>query len=441
MATEVMQKKHKAYPEYKDSGVKWLGNIPAHWHVKPLKRICTILSGSTPKSGEPDYWNGDIAWATPDDLGSLVGDTLHTTQRMITPDGYVSCGTTLAPAGSLVLSTRAPIGYLAIAGIPLCTNQGCRCLAFREEVQNRFYYYQLLCSKQELSSLGQGATFKELSRDNLSAVYFALPPKDEQCAIVSFLDRETARIDLLIAKREHQIEILQEKRVALISQAVTKGLNPNIPMRDSGIFWLGKVPAHWDVQRSKVIFKEIDDRTDVGTEELLTVSHITGVTPRSEKEVTMFMAESLEGYKRCRAGDLVINTMWAWMGALGTAKQDGIVSPSYNVYRSRSGHLISGYYDRLFRIQHFKEEIRRYSKGIWTSRLRLYPDEFFLIQVPIPPEGEQQAVADFLDREDRHINDFVAKVQDSIEKLREYRTTLISAAVTGRIDVRREAEL
>lgn len=205
----------------KDSGFEWLGEIPEHWALKPLKRTFRILNGSTPKSSEPTYWDGDIPWVTPDDLGSMKGDTLETTQRMITQEGYESCGTSLAPAGSLILSTRAPIGHLALAGVPMCTNQGCRSLAFRGEDNIRFYYYKLLAAKQELESWGQGCTFKELSRDRLGHVFLSSPPIDEQRAIAAFLDRETARIDAMIGKVRDSIEKLREYRTALISAAVT----------------------------------------------------------------------------------------------------------------------------------------------------------------------------------------------------------------------------
>jgi len=326
----------RSYPEYKDPGNEWLGEIPEHWNIKALKRIFIIISGSTPKSSEPAYWDGDILWATPDDLGKLDGDTLLTTSRLITEAGYKSCGTSLASGGSLILSTRAPIGHIGIAGTPLCTNQGCRSLVFRKNDDTRYYYYLLLASHSELESWGQGSTFKELSRTKLEAIYFVSPPVIEQRAIASFLDRETARIDSLVEKKERQIELLQEKRSALISHVVTKGLNPDAPMKDSGIEWLGEIPEHWDEVRSKAVFYEVKERSESGVEELLTVSHITGVTTRSSKQVSMFMAESLEGYKKCITGDLVINTMWAWMGALGIAFQCGVVSPSYNVYRFRS---------------------------------------------------------------------------------------------------------
>ena len=205
----------------KNSGIEWLGEIPEHWEVKALKYVFRILNGSTPRSGEPFYWDGDIPWATPDDLGSLQGDSLFSTRRMITKDGYNSCGTSLAPAGSLVLSTRAPIGHLAIAAVPLCTNQGCRCLVFHAKDETRFFYYQLLTARQELESWGQGSTFQELSRDKLGAIYLVAPPLSEQCAIAAFLDRETARIDTLIEKIRKSIDLLREYRTALITAAVT----------------------------------------------------------------------------------------------------------------------------------------------------------------------------------------------------------------------------
>ena len=152
--------------------------------------------------------------------------------------------------------------------------------------------------------------------------------------------------------------------------------------------WLGEVPAHWEVKRNKSIFRQADDRSTTGEEELLSVSHITGVTPRSEKTVNMFMAETLEDYKRCQPGDLVINTMWAYMGALGTAKILGVVSPSYNVYRTRNPECINPQYiDYLYRTPRHITEIGRNSRGVWESRLRLYPNEFFDMRTPLPPRN------------------------------------------------------
>ncbi|HXF91832.1 MAG TPA: restriction endonuclease subunit S [Nitrospiraceae bacterium] len=431
--------KWKPYPAYKDSGIEWLGKIPTNWETKRLKRLFRVVNGSTPKSGESDYWDGDIPWVTPDDLGELVVPELSRPTRYITRKGYESCGTTLVPEGSLVLSTRAPIGHLAIAGVPLCTNQGCRSLVFSRRQSERYYYYQVLAARRELESLGDGSTFKELAKESLESVLLLEPPPDEQRAIAAFLDRETAKIDALVAKKERLIELLQEKRAALITHAVTKGLDPTVPMKDSGVEWLGRIPAHWEIKRNKVLFREIDHRSLEGEEELLTVSHITGVTKRSEKEVYMIEAESHEGYKLCERDDLAINTMWAWMGALGIAGEPGMVSPSYNIYRLKDRALLPRYYDYLCRIPAHVSELTRFSKGVWKSRLRLYPEEFFEIITPVPKPKEQQAIAEMLDRETAKLDALIAKVREGIEKLKEYRTALISVAVTGKIDVREEA--
>lgn len=205
----------------KDSGVEWLGEVPEHWQIMRLKWIFKTLNGSTPKSSEPNYWGGEIPWATPDDLGSLRGDTLIETQRSITYAGYNSCGTSLAPIGSIILSTRAPIGYLAIAGKAMCANQGCKILAFKNNDNKRFFYYQLILARTELESFGQGSTFKELAGSKLNSIPLVLPPLDEQHSISAFLDLETMKIEALISKIRLAVDKLKEYRTSLISSAVT----------------------------------------------------------------------------------------------------------------------------------------------------------------------------------------------------------------------------
>ena len=261
-----------------------------------------------------------------------------------------------------------------------------------------------------------------------------LPTLPEQRAIADFLDRETAKIDELISEKERLIELLAEKRWALITHAVTRGLDPEAPMRDSGVEWLGEIPRHWGKQLAKWLFKEVDERSNTGEGDLLTVSHLTGVTLRSEKEVNMFMAETLEGYKICQPGDLVINTLWAWMGAMGVAFQHGLISPAYNVYRSL-GQLEPRFVDYLVRIPIFAQEVIRYSKGVWSSRLRLYPEGFFQVVLPVPPVEEQRIIVDSLDRETEKMDSLNTATQETIKLLRERRAALISAAVTGQIRV------
>jgi type I restriction enzyme S subunit len=194
---------------------------------------------------------------------------------------------------------------------------------------------------------------------------------------------------------------------------------------------LGKPPSHWRCERNRVLFELVDERTGDGTEDdLLSVSHLTGVTRRADKDVTMFLAESFEAYKHCEPGDLVVNTMWAWMGALGVSPLNGIISPSYHVYRMRNGSSHPKYFDYLFRTPAYVAEITRQSTGVWTSRLRLYPDVFFDMECFVPPAEEQRAIADYLDRKTAAIDALIEKKERLITLLAEKRAALINQAVT-----------
>jgi len=216
------------------------------------------------------------------------------------------------------------------------------------------YVFQSTETIELLTSLSESAT-RSHSRVNPSDIIkfkIPQPPLETQRRIADYLDRETARIDALVAEKEKMLALLEEKRTALISRAVTRGLDPNVPMKPSGLDWLGDIPAHWKLERAKHLFSVRDERSEEGDEELLTVSHITGVTPRSEKEVYMFQAEDKTGYKKCYPGDLVINTLWAWMGAMGVSPLEGIVSPDYHVYTSK-GQLLPEFIELLCRSKPF----------------------------------------------------------------------------------------
>jgi type I restriction enzyme S subunit len=237
-----------------------------------------------------------------------------------------------------------------------------------------------------------------------------------------------------VAAKERVLELLAEKRRALITRAVTRGLDPSASLRESGIPWLGKIPAHWDVERARWLFRERDERSVTGEEEMLTVSHLTGVTPRSEKDVNMFEAETNEDYKICHTGDLVINTLWAWMGAMGVTNVKGIVSPAYHVYQP-DPRLEPAYIDALVRMPVFAQEVTRYSKGVWSSRLRLYPEGFFEVFLPVPPIEEQRAIVAHIAKETAKLDALHSATESTILLLKERRAAFIAAAVTGLIDV------
>ena len=305
------------------------------------------------------------------------------------------------------------------------------------DLNGRFLYFitvsapfRQLGAASMTGAAGQKRVPEEFVRD----YRIPIPPLPQQRAIADYLDRETARLDALVAAKERVLGLLAEKRRALITRAVTCGLDPNVPFRDSGIPWLGEIPAHWETERARWLFGERDQRSDMGEEELLTVSHLTGVTRRSEKDVNMFEAETTQGYKICLSGDLVINTLWAWMGAMGVSPVDGIVSPAYNVYEP-GARFHPSYVDALVRLPVFAQEVTRYSKGVWSSRLRLYPEGFFAVSLPVPPLSEQCEIVAHIANETGKLDAMRAATGRTITLLKERRAALIAVAVTGQLEV------
>ena len=286
----------------------------------------------------------------------------------------------------------------------------------------------------EVEMRSVGVSYPAINASDLGDIPIHLPVLQLQRVVADYLDRETVRLDGMVAAKERVLGLLAEKRRALITRAVTRGLDTRVPLRDSGIPWLGEIPAHWETERTRWLFRERDQRSETGEEELLTVSHLTGVMPRSEKDVNMFEAETTEGYKICFAGDLIINTLWAWMGAMGVSPVKGIVSPAYNVYQP-GPRLDPSFVDALVRIPVFAQEVTRYSKGVWSSRLRLYPERFFEVFFAVPPIGEQRAIVAHIAAETAKLDALRAATERTIALLKERRAALIAAAVTGQLSI------
>lgn len=443
-------RRFKPYSAYKDSGVAWLGKVPAQWDTIRLKRVFSVVGGSTPESGIPEHWDGDILWVTPEDLGDLDASEILSTRRRITETGYSSCGTTLVPAGSLVLSTRAPIGHLAIAGRDLCTNQGCRSLVFRRDSSRRFFFFQLIAARPELQSMGQGSTFRELAKDKLEDMLIAEPPEDEQRAIAAFLDRETARIDALVSKKERLIELLQEKRTALVSRAVTKGLDPNVPMKHSGVEWLEQIPGHWEVKPLKALSqlqtgltlgKKYHDRSLINRPYLRVANVQDGYLDLDDIAEIELRASDAVRYE-LREGDVLmteggdfdkLGRGYVWEGQVAHCLHQNhifAVRPLADLLIPRYLALVlSSGYGRAYFTATSKQSTNLASTN--STKLRNMP-------MPAPSVAEQDAVIAFSDRETARIDTLIAKIREAMDRLKELRTALISAAVTGKIDVREE---
>lgn len=412
------------YAQYKHTGYDWPPEIPRDWDLGRLKDKVLLMTKKSESDNNPVALENVESWT-----GRLVE----------TETAFEGDGIDFRPGDILFGKLRPYLAKIYLADSPGEAVGDFFVMRPDATVYGRFLQYQMLTREfiSIIESSTSGAKMPRASWDFLGSMPLACPSLPEQQAIAAFLDRETAKIDGLVTAQHRLIGLLNEKRQAIVAHAVTKGLNPGAPMKQSGVEWLGRVPEHWQVVRNKVLFKEVDQRTATDEGELLTVSHLTGVTPRAEKNVNMIMAETLEGYKKCLVGDLVINTMWAWMGAMGISPCDGLVSPSYNVYRVRSDELLStAFYDYLCRTSAHVATVKARSTGVWESRLRLYPEAFLDLCSPVPPLTEQAAIVARMDEELAKFNALMAEAQSGIRLLQERRTALVSAAVSGKIDIR-----
>lgn len=436
----------KPYAEYKESGLPWLGQVPRHWDTRRLRHACDMRVSNVDKHTKSDetpvrlcnylevYKSERIRESTRFMPATASDDErvrfrLRTGDVLITKDSeqWNDIG---VPA---LVEFEAPdlvCGYhLAI----LRARPGLYGAFLHRALDSHFIAAQFHVE-------ANGVTRYGLSHGAIQGVAIPLPPPDEQAAIVQFLDWANGRLERAIRAKRKVIALLGEQKQAIIHRSVTRGLDPSVPLKPSGISWLGDIPAHWEAQRAKYLFREVDERSRDGTEEHLSVSHITGVTPRSQKNITMFKAASYAGHKLCRPGDLVVNTMWAWMGALGVSTHTGIISPAYGVYRPRQPESIVGIYmDGLLRSRPYLSNIICRSTGVRASRLRLYPEEFFRLPIIQPPAEEQRRIVARIREETAEMESAISRLEREIDLLREYRTRLVADVVTGKLDVREAA--
>lgn len=413
------------YDSYKDSGADWLGEIPAHWD---FKRLGTVFKERKTKVSDKDFRPLSVT-------KNGILPQLNTAAK--SDDGDNRKG---VRKGDFVINSRSDRkgssgiahedGSVSLINIVLKPNgidpRYCEHLLKSNGFIEEFYRH------------GHGivADLWTTKYWDMKSIQIPLPDLPTQQRIANFLDKKTAEIDKAIAKKQRLIELLKEQEAILINQAVTRGLNPDAPMRDSGVKWIGEIPAHWDIKRAKYLFREVDERTQTGKEELLSVSHMTGVTLRSEKNVYMFMAEDYTGSKLCRKDDLVFNIMWAWMGALGVSDRTGIVSPSYGVYRQLvQGTFNAWFLENLLRSEQYVAEYNRRSTGLNSSRLRLYAQMFFAMELGFPSIKEQNLIEQKVSGKTKMIDKALLLVTAEIEKLQELRDILIANAVTGKIKI------
>lgn len=420
----------------KDSGIAWIGMIPENWESLRLKYLVTCNDESLGEDTDPDF---EFAYI---DIGSVeYGKGITQRQHMRFAESP-SRARRVVREKDVILSTVRT--YLkAVAKIDSYTTSqivstGFAVLRAREgKVVSDFLNFAVLSDAfvSLVEAKSTGISYPAINASDVVEIPIPVPPIDEQNRIAKYLSEQCARIDAVIEQTRASIEEYKKLKQAVITQAVTKGIRPNRPMKDSGVEWLKEIPDDWTMERGKGLFHEVDLRSVDGSEELLTVSQYTGITPRSQKNVNMFEAETLEGYKICEVGDIAANTMWLWAGAIGVSNYHGVISPSYNIYRQKGGSYDPSYLDYLLRTVPLVQHYESLSTGIRASRLRLYPQQFLCIRFPVPSLEEQVEIVCYLREKTSEMDLLISKKQQYLEEIEAYKKSLIFEYVTGKKEV------
>ena len=418
------------YSSYKDSGISWIGEIPEHWELRHLSQVSyehyisnkevhhqNLLSLSYGRIKRKDINTAEGLLPASFDTYQIVEEGNIVMRLTDLQNDHKSLRVGLVKEEGIVTSAYVCLGvYDSI---------------FPSYLYNVLHSYDI---KKLFYSMGGGLR-QNLNWQGLKKLDIPLPLKDEQQAIVAYIEEKCQMIDAYVADKEKEIELLQELKQKTIADAVTKGLNPDAKMKDSGISWIGEIPEHWEVCRMKRVFSEAKEKTISEEGTLLSLSQYTGITLKDDaKKVGMFEAESTIGYNVVHPGQFVMNIMLAWNGSYAVSDYEGIISPSYCVFNFNED-CEKKYFHYLLRLPAYAGAFKTMSKGIIESRLRLYPIYFLAFKTIIPPQDEQQAIVAYIEEKCEKIDKLASELQSEIDYLKEYKQRLIADCVTGQVNV------
>lgn len=429
--------------EMKDSGIEWIAHIPSSWTTDRMKYLFTngkglsITKENLVETGLPVISYGQIHSKSnsgtdiKDELLRFVDFQYQTNYPQCevfqydfvfadTSEDYDGCGNCVYKRDSSLLFG----GYHAIILHSLVKRD------------NRYFAYLFKTDswRKQLREVASGVKLFSITQKVLMNSSVIIPPEDEQKAISDYLDSRCTELDTIISDIQSQIEALEEYKRSVITEAVTKGLDPNVEMRDSGIDAFELIPKHWEVLKIKWLLRERNERSVLGEEEPLSMSQKFGIIPTSQMDIIPNMASSFVGAKITHIDDLVFNKLKAHLGVFAVSKYYGLVSPDYAVYFT-SGKSIVKYLEFLFKTDNCISEFKRRSTGVGAGLTRLYTSDLFDIKVPIPPISEQMKIAKHLDCKISEINLAISEKQQQIETIEEYKKSLIFEYVTGKKEV------
>ncbi len=419
------------YPIYKDTGVEWLEEIPEKWEVLPSKRFHQVKKKSNSKrecdnvlsltlrgvvNNDPDSPEGMV----PKDYGTYqIFDKNNLVFKLIDLEN--------------VKTSRVGIvhekGIMSSAYIRLIVGD-------ENFARYTYYYFYSLYINEVYNKLGSGVR-STLGPSDLLNIPYIKPPLQEQITIAHFLDDKTTKIDRVIAQKQQMIALLKERKQIIIQNAVTKGLDPNAKMKDSGAVWIGEIPESWSFISLKYILKERNERSEEGKEPILMMSQVHGLVIRSDFHDKAEVAQTTVGSKIVYTNDLVFNKLKAHLGVFfkSTIPFNGIVSPDYAVYYGNGMFKDMKYLELLFRHPAYISQFICKATGIVEGLIRLYTSELFSIKVPVPPINEQENILAYIETQSAKIDKAIKLQEQQIEKIKELKATLIDGAVTGKIKI------
>lgn len=426
----------------KDSGIEWIGEISENWKIVSFKRLGTPLTGSTPSKSRQEYWNGSIPWVSSKDIKS---NYIFDSEDHITKEAVDDCGLTVFETGTLVFCVRSGILRhtfpVSVSLIPITINQDLRALNPSEEVNPAFLLYYMRGMNDTIVKLYQkiGATVESIEMDWFLYFPVVLPPLIEQNQIVELIDKKYAEIDLLIAAKEKSNSLLKEWRQSIIYEAVTKGLDSSVPMKDSGIEWIGKIPASWKINKLKFLGSltigltySPDELSEDGTLVLRSSNIQDGKIVHADD---VFVSKEISEKIRTQEGDILICSRNGSPNLIG---KNAVITEEFS--GQTFGAFMTVFHSKYnYYIRHLLNSsvFDYYIGSFLTSTInQLTTANLSNILVPIPQsEAEMMRIADYIDDRTQQINKIIKKNELSIQQLKEYRQSLIYEAVTGKIEV------
>ena len=428
----------KRYSEYKDSGVKWIGEIPVHWKMPRLKMLTSFHNGDRSvnyPSGD-DFVDDGIPFCGADSLCGLYVDLNYA--RFITDKKYKLLGGFKIRKNDILYTLRgSTIGKNAMAlfseGTVASSLMGIRKTTNRLISNYLLYTLNSICEENQRNVLINGSTAPNLSAEDVGIFFIPLPPLPEQETIVTYLDTKVAKIDEYISIAEKKIAALEELKQTIIAEAVTRGIHKEVPMKDSGVKWIGMIPEHWKIRKMKFVFKE---RSEKGypNEPVLSATQSNGVIPQSMYENRVVVVnKGFENLKLVCKGDFVIS-LRSFQGGIEYAYYRGIISAAYTILTKSAEFLNEGYVKNLFKSHPFVQLLKTCVTGIREGQninYSLLRDKY----IPVPPLAEQQEIVTYIEAKVANINQLCQAERSQIEKLKEYKQRLISDVVTGKVKV------